>query len=89
MLALLPAVQCLVAQSCPTLYDLMDCSLPGSSVHGDSPGKNSGVGYHALLQGIFPTQVSNPGSCIGGGFFTSWGTMGALLTAAKFNMVGI
>ena len=27
----------------------------------DSPGKNSGVGWHALLQGIFPTQGSNPG----------------------------
>ena len=26
----------------------------------DSPGKNTGVGYHALLQGIFPTQGSNP-----------------------------
>ena len=23
-----------VAQSCPTLFDLMDCSLPGSSLHG-------------------------------------------------------
>ena len=34
------------------------CSPPGSSVHGDSPGKNTGVVYHALLQGIFPTQVS-------------------------------
>ena len=31
------------------------------SVHGDSPGKNTGVGCHALLQGIFPTQGSNPG----------------------------
>ena len=39
----------------------MDCSLPGSSVHGDSPGKNTGVGCHALLQGIFPTQGLNPG----------------------------
>ena len=29
---------CLVAQSCLTLCDLMDCSLPGSSVHGDSLG---------------------------------------------------
>ena len=37
------------------------CSPPGSSVHGDSPGKNTGVGCHALLQGIFPTQGSNPG----------------------------
>ena len=26
----------------------------------DSPGKNTGVGYHSLLQGIFPTQGSNP-----------------------------
>ena len=37
------------------------CSPPGSSVHGDSPAKNTGVGCHALLQGIFPTQGSNPG----------------------------
>ena len=37
----------------------MDCSLPGSSVHGDSPGKNTGVGCHFLLQGIFPTPGSN------------------------------
>ena len=29
----------------------MDCSLPGSSVHGDSRGKNTGVDFHALLQG--------------------------------------
>ena len=36
-------------------------SPPGSSVHGDSPGKNAGVGSHALLQGIFPTCRSNPG----------------------------
>ena len=50
----------LVAQSCLTLCDPMD-SLPDSSVHGDSPGKNTGVGYHALLQGIFPSQGSNPG----------------------------
>ena len=52
---------CLVAQLCLTLCDPMNCSPPGSSVHGDSPGKNIGVGCHALLQGIFPTQGSNPG----------------------------
>ena len=46
-------------QSCPTLCDIMDCSPPGSSVPGDSPGKNTGMGCHALLQGIFPTQGSN------------------------------
>ena len=39
----------------------MDYSRPGSSVHGDSPGKNPGVGCHALLQGIFPNQGLNPG----------------------------
>ena len=50
----------ILAQSCPTLRDSMDCNLPVSSVYGDSPGKNTGVGYHALLQGIFPTQGSNP-----------------------------
>ena len=37
----------------------MDCSQPGSSVHGDSPGKTTAVGCHALLQGIFPIQGSN------------------------------
>ena len=55
------AVLCLVPQSCPTLRDPMDCSLPGFSVHEDSPGKNTRVGCHALLQGIVPTQGSNPG----------------------------
>ena len=53
---------CLVAQSCPTLCDPIDCSLSGSSVNRDSPGKNTGVGCHALLQWISQprdqTQVS-------------------------------
>ena len=57
-------------QLCLTICDPMDCSPPGSSVHGilqarilewvlcpwDSPGKNTGVGCRFLLQGIFPTQ---------------------------------
>ena len=55
------AVLCWVIQSRLTLCDPMNCSPPDSSVHGDSPGKNTGVGCHALLQGIFPTQGSNPG----------------------------
>ena len=50
-----------VAQSCPTLCDPMDCSLPGSSVHGIFPGKNTGVGWHFLLRRIYPTQGLNPG----------------------------
>ena len=59
----------------------MDCSPPGSSVHGDSAGKNTGVGCHALLQEIFPIQGSNPHllclmpPALAGGFFiisTTW-----------------
>ena len=46
-------------QSCPTLCNSMDCRPSGSSVHGDSPGKNTGVGCHTLLQGIFLTQGLN------------------------------
>ena len=59
-LLVLSAVMCLITQSCPTLCNLMDCSPPGFSVHGDSPCKNTKVVCHALLQGIFPTQGSNP-----------------------------
>ena len=47
----------LVAQSCPTLCEPMDCSPPGSSIHGDSSGKNTGVGCHALHQGTFPSII--------------------------------
>ena len=51
-----------VAQLCPILYNLMDCSLPGSSIHGIFQArKSTGVGCHCLFQGIFPTQGSNPG----------------------------
>ena len=49
------------AESCPTRCNPMDWSPPCSSVHGNSPGKNSGVCCHALVQGIFPTQGLNPG----------------------------
>jgi len=55
------AVLFLVTHSCLTLCDPTDCSPPGSSVSEDSPGQNTGVGCHALLQRIFPTQGLNPG----------------------------
>ena len=51
----------LVIQSWPTLCEPMDCSPPGSSVHGILPGKNTGEGCHFLLQRIFRTQRLNPG----------------------------
>ena len=50
-----------VAQSCPTLCDPLDCSLPGSSLPGIFQARVTRVGCHFLLQGIFPTQGSNPG----------------------------
>ena len=53
--------QHLCVLSCLTLCDSRVCGPPGSSVHGDSPGKNTGVSCHALLQGFFPTQGSTPG----------------------------
>ena len=43
----------------------MDCHLPGSSVQWSSLGKNTGLGCHFLLQGIFMTQGSNPGLLLG------------------------
>ena len=51
---------CSVAQSCPSLCQPLDCSPTRLLGPWDFPGKNTGVGCHALLQGIFPTQVSNP-----------------------------
>ena len=49
----------LVTKSCPTLGTpwTVACQAPLSM---DSPGKNTGVGCHAFLQGMFPTQGSNP-----------------------------
>ena len=52
-------VRAKLLQPCTTLCDPMDCNQPDSSVHGDSPGKKTEVGCHALLQGIFPTQRLN------------------------------
>ena len=72
------------------------CQAP----HGDSPGKNTGVGCHALLQGIFLTQGLNPGlpHCRGiFFFFTIWairkvhfllfGTLHKLCTFLHHNLV--
>ena len=55
-----PACVCVLSHfSCdqwPTLCNPMGCSPPGSSILGDSPGKNTEVGYRALLQGISPPR---------------------------------
>ena len=51
----------LAAQLSLTLCDPMNSSPPGSSVYGDCPGKNTGMGCHVLLRRILSTQGSNPG----------------------------
>ena len=58
------AVLCLVAPSCLMLCDPTDCSLPGSSVHGDCAGKNTGVGCHALFQGSSQSRHRTQVSCL-------------------------
>ena len=63
-----------VAQSCLTLCDPTNCSPPGSSVHGTSPSKNTGVGSPSLLRGSSQPKDRTQVSCIAGGFFTIWAT---------------
>ena len=68
----MPLLLCLAAQSCPTLCNPMDCSPPGSSVHGDSPGKSTGVSCHALLQRSSQPRDWTQVSHITCRFFTIW-----------------
>ena len=60
-------------QSCQTLCDPMDCSLPGSFVHGDSPGNNTGVPFTSPGDlpdpGIETLSLKSP--AMAGGFFTT------------------
>ena len=53
----------LVAQSCPTLWYPMDCTPPGYSVNGDSPGKNTRMVCHVLLQRLSVQFSSVAQSC--------------------------
>ena len=41
---------CFVVRSCPALCDPVECSPPGTTVHGDSSGKSTGVGCQAVLK---------------------------------------
>ena len=71
------SVLCWVAQSSPSLCNCMDCSPPVPSVQGDSPGKTTGVGCHALPKRIFTTRDWSQVSHFAGRFFTVWATCGA------------
>ena len=65
----------LILQSCLTLWDPVDCSLLFCLQN--SPGKHTGVGCHALLQRLFPTQGSNLGLLHCRQILTVWATMEA------------
>ena len=58
MLQLRPGDVCMLL--CPTLCDPWTVPPPGSSVHGILQANYAGLGCYTLLQGIFPTQGSNP-----------------------------
>ena len=51
-----------VAQSCPTLCNPMDCSLPGSSIHGVFQASITRMGCRFLLQGKLPDPGIKPKS---------------------------
>ena len=75
---------CSVAQSCPTLGDSMDCSLPGSSVHGIFQART--LEQVAISYSRGSSQGSNPRlmfSELAGGFFTT-----CHLGSPKFIFIG-
>ena len=79
------AVLCLVAQLCLTPCDSMDCNPAGSSVHGDSPGKNTGVGsLYPFSRGSSRLRNWTGVSCIAGRFLTSWATREALPSTINY-----
>ena len=86
-------------RACLILCDRMDCSLPLDRLlcPWSFPGKNTGVGWHFCLQGIFPTQDQTRASCLAGGFFTTerpgkstqreWGAI--TLTSVRCSTIGM
>ena len=81
-------VKLLVAQPSPILWDPMDCSPPGSSVHGISQARKQEWIATPFSRGSSwseePTQVF----CIAGRFFTVWATR-LIIWGSKRNILGI
>ena len=68
-----PICVCMWAQSCPTLFDPMDCSWPGSSVQGISQARVPEWVAISFSRGSFWSGYRSRISCIGR-FFTNWAT---------------
>ena len=68
-----PSEQVSIVHLCTTLYDPMDYIQSAKLLcPWNSPGKNTGVSCHCLLQGILPTQGQNSNLCFAGRFLTIW-----------------
>ena len=75
---------CLVAQSCPTLWDAMDCSLPGFSVHRILQARIlEWVAIPSFRGFSWPKEDISCVSCIAGRFFTCWAITEALMQVRK------
>ena len=72
------AVLRVIAQLCLTLCDPMDCILPGFSVHGDYPGKNTGVIAMPSSRGSSQPKDGTQVFHIAGRFFTIWAMLSQL-----------
>ena len=71
------------------LCDPMACSRPGSSVRGNSPGQNTGVGCHSLLQGNPPYPEIEPVSPpLQADFFSVWATRGTIRSGKRLCQCG-
>ena len=83
-----PDCACVCAQllqSCPTPCDRMDCSCL-LLCPWDSPGKNTGVGCHVLLQEISQPRDQTHVSCTAGGFFIPTEQPGKPMTISRYNL---
>ena len=76
-------MEVLVAQWCPTLCDPMDCSPPGSSVHGILQARILEWVVISFSRGSSQPRDGTQVSCIAGRFFTIWATREALLVYIK------
>ena len=68
----------LVAQSCLTLFNPMDCSPPGSSAHGILQARILGWVATPFSRGLSQPRDRTPVSCIASRFFSVWATREAL-----------
>ena len=75
---------CSVVQSCPALCDPIDCSQPGSSVHGSLQARILEWVAIPFSRGLSPPRDPTHVSCITGWLFTIWATRKAHIVRDQF-----